>query len=57
MIGAVQAKLLSIELSSARDALSNAQAVSVQPPDAVVQAEVILDLSAEAQQLLSVPLE
>jgi hypothetical protein len=55
MIGAVQIKLLSLELSSARDALVNAQAVSVQPAAATVQAEVILELSAEAQQLLKLP--
>ncbi len=56
MIGAVQMKLLSLELTSARSALDNAQAVSSQPADATVQAEVILDLSAEAQKLLTLPL-
>ena len=55
MIGAVQVKLLSLELSSARDALVNAQAASVTPADATVQAEVILELSAAAQQLLKLP--
>ena len=57
MIGAVQVKLLSMELASARSVLGNAQAVSVQPGGAQVQAEVILELSAEAQQLLQVPLD
>jgi hypothetical protein len=56
MIGAVQMKLLSMELSSAQSVLSDAQAVSVQPGGSEVQAEVILELSAEAQKLLSVPL-
>ena len=53
MIGAVQAKLLSIELSSVRDALSGDEALSVQPADTTVQAEVILELSPAAQRLLS----
>ena len=57
MIGAVQVKLLSLELSSARDALANAQAVSVQPGGTTVQAEVVLELSAAAQQLLHAPLD
>ena len=52
MIGAVQVKLLALELSSARDALAG---TSMLPPEAVVQAEVILELSAEAQQLLKLP--
>ena len=55
MIGAVQVKLLSLELNSARDALANAQAVSVQPGGTTVQAEVILELSAAAQALLTQP--
>ena len=56
MIGAVQMKLLSTELASARDVLNEAQAVSVQPGGTAVQAEVILELSHEAQKLLSLPL-
>jgi hypothetical protein len=55
MVGAVQMKLLSLELGTVRDALANAQAVSVQPGATEVQAEVILELSAQAQQLLKLP--
>jgi hypothetical protein len=57
MIGAVQMKLLSVELASAHSVLNEAQAVSVQPGGAQVQAEVILELSAEAQKLLQLPLD
>ena len=56
MIGAVQMKLLSMELQSAHSVLSEGQAVSVQPGATEVQAEVILELSAEAQKLLQLPL-
>ena len=56
MIGAVQMKLLSMELASAHSVLNEAQAVSVQPGGSAAQAEVILELSHEAQKLLSVPL-
>ena len=55
MIGAVQVKLLSVELADAQNVLADAQAVSVQPAGAEVQAEVILELSSAAQQLMSVP--
>lgn len=57
MIGAVQVKLLSMELASAKSVLNDAQAVSVLPGGTEVQAEVILELSSEAQQLLQVPLD
>ena len=57
MIGAVQMKLLSMELAATRDVLSEAQAVSVQPGGTPVQAEVILELSAQAQKLLQLPLD
>ncbi|HEX8084121.1 MAG TPA: hypothetical protein VF529_07495 [Solirubrobacteraceae bacterium] len=56
MIGAVQMKLLSTELSAARNVLNESAAVAVQPGSSEVQAEVILELSAEAQKLLAVPL-
>ena len=57
MIGAVQMKLLSMELAATRDVLGEAQAVSVQPGGTAVQAEVILELSAQAQRLLQLPLD
>ena len=56
MIGAVQMKLLSTQLASAHSVLNEAQTVSVQPGGTEVQAEVILELSHEAQKLLSLPL-
>jgi hypothetical protein len=56
MIGAVQMKLLSMELNTAQNVLADAQAASAQPGGAEVQAEVILELSAEAQKLLQLPL-
>ncbi len=56
MIGAVQMKLLSMELNTAQNVLADAQATSAQPGGAEVQAEVILELSAEAQKLLQLPL-
>ena len=57
MIGAVQMKLLSVELAATRDVLAETAAVSVQPGATAVQAEVILELSAEAQKLLTLPLD
>ncbi|HEX8122968.1 MAG TPA: hypothetical protein VF549_17090 [Solirubrobacteraceae bacterium] len=55
MIGSVQVQLLSLQLGAVRDAMSDAQAVSVSPGGTTVQAEVILKLSPLAQQLLSTP--
>ncbi len=52
MIGAVQVKLLSMELAAAHSVLNEAQAVSVQPGGTEVQAEVVLELSSAAQRLL-----
>ncbi len=49
----VELQLISIQLASARQALDGAAAVSVQTGGTEVQAEVILSLSAEAQQLLT----
>lgn len=55
MISAVDVKLISMQLGTARGAIADARAVSVQPPDPTAQAEVILDLSAAAQALMSTP--
>ena len=55
MVGSVQVQLLSLQLGAVREAMSDAQAVSVQPGGTTVQAEVILKLSPLAQQLLSSP--
>jgi hypothetical protein len=55
MIGAVALKLQAQQLDHAREALSTAQQVSAQS-GAAAAPEVILELSAEAQKLLSASL-
>jgi hypothetical protein len=55
MIGAVALKLQAHQLDSAREALSTAQQAAGQE-GAAATPEVILELSAEAQQLMSLPL-
>ena len=53
MIGAVALKLQAQQLDHAREALSTAQQAMSQGPQATP--EVILELSAEAQKLMSLP--
>ncbi|MDQ3740927.1 MAG: hypothetical protein M3320_04215 [Actinomycetota bacterium] len=55
MIGAVALKLQAQQLDHAREALSTAQQVSGQEGSAAAT-EVVLELSAEAQKLLQLPL-
>ena len=55
MIGAVALKLQAMQLDSAREALSTAQQASGQQ-GAAASPDVILELSAEAQKLLQLPL-
>ena len=55
MIGAVALKLQAQQLDHAREALTTAQQVAGQE-GASASPEVVLELSAEAQKLLSLPL-
>ncbi|HEV2814480.1 MAG TPA: hypothetical protein VGW10_14590 [Solirubrobacteraceae bacterium] len=55
MIGAVALKLQAHQLDSAREALSTAQQAAGQE-GAAATPEVVLELSAEAQKLMSLPL-
>ena len=55
MIGAVALKLQAQQLDHAREALATAQQASAQG-GAQASPEVVLELSAEAQKLLSLPL-
>jgi hypothetical protein len=54
MIGAVALKLQAMQLDHAREALSTAQQVA--GAEGAASPDVVLELSAEAQKLLSVPL-
>ncbi len=54
MIGAVALKLQAQQLDHAREALSTAQQVSGQERPAA-SADAVLELSAQAQQLLQLP--
>ena len=55
MIGAVALKLQAQQLDHAREALTTAQQAAGQE-GAAATSEVVLELSAEAQKLLSLPL-